>query len=323
MGVIPKVLDGLVRLMALLLALGCFAAAAAGQGGRFDPTLDLFNHLEPVWLVGALVAAVLGRRDWPTLVTAALAAFACALQMGPELTAGFDRVRPAPGAEQVRLIQFNAWNRNTDPAGTARWLLAQDADVIVLEEGFEAAAPVVRALSARYPYRLSCPGAQNHCEPLIFSKRPLLAGGQFPGAQLAATWASLAGGGGPFTVVGLHSTHPYPVPFQQDEHARLEAALKPLAPRRLILAGDFNSTPWSFTLKALDKVLPLERRTHGIASWPSGEVDRLGHRFTLPLPVLPIDQVYAGPGWRTVKVSLGPKLGSDHRPVVVVLQAAP
>ena len=35
--------------------------------------------------------------------------------------------------------------------------------------------------------------------------------------------------------------------------------------------------------------------------------------------VLPIDHVYAGPGWRTVSVQRGPKLGSDHYPVIVTL----
>lgn len=323
MGVIPKLLDGSVRLAALLLATACLAAAAAGQGGRLDPTLDMFNHLEPLWLAGALAAALFGRRDWPTVLLAGLAAVLCALQLGPELAAALDRTRPAPGAERIKLIQFNAYHRNADPAASARWLLAQDADVVVVEEGFEAAAPVVRALAARYPHHTACPGPLEACAPLIFSRRRPLASGQFPGAGLAARWATFPGAGGPFTVVGLHSTHPYPPPLQQEEHARLEAALRPLPTRRLILAGDFNSTPWSFTLRRLDRALPLTRRTHAIATWPSGEAQEMGRRFTLPFPVLPIDHVYAGAGWRTVEVDRGPALGSDHRPIVAVLQAAP
>ena len=38
-----------------------------------------------------------------------------------------------------------------------------------------------------------------------------------------------------------------------------------------------------------------------------------------PLPVLPIDHVYAGPGWATVSVERGPSIGSDHYPLVVIL----
>lgn len=38
-----------------------------------------------------------------------------------------------------------------------------------------------------------------------------------------------------------------------------------------------------------------------------------------PFPMLPIDHVYAGKGWRAVSVTRGPRLGSDHYPMVVVL----
>ena len=36
-------------------------------------------------------------------------------------------------------------------------------------------------------------------------------------------------------------------------------------------------------------------------------------------PLLPIDHLYAGPGWATVSVRRGPPLGSDHYPLVVTL----
>ena len=38
-----------------------------------------------------------------------------------------------------------------------------------------------------------------------------------------------------------------------------------------------------------------------------------------PFAFAPIDQVFAGSAWRAVSVTRGPKLGSDHYPVVVVL----
>ena len=77
-------------------------------------------------------------------------------------------------------------------------------------------------------------------------------------------------------------------------------------------------TPWSFTLKRLDRGLGIERRTHALASWPAGEFS--GYRLHSPMPLVPIDHVYAGRDWRTVSVKRGPKLGSDHYPVVVTLR---
>ena len=52
-------------------------------------------------------------------------------------------------------------------------------------------------------------------------------------------------------------------------------------------------------------------------SWPAAAFTRWNIRA--PFPVLAIDHVYAGAAWRTVSVRRGPRLGSDHYPVVVVL----
>ena len=89
---------------------------------------------------------------------------------------------------------------------------------------------------------------------------------------------------------------------------------------RLILSGDFNSTPWSFSRRHEDAMIGLERRTRGLFSWPA---DRGPAGMGLPFALLPIDHVYAGPGWRTVRVERGPLLGSDHYPVIVTLAPLP
>jgi endonuclease/exonuclease/phosphatase (EEP) superfamily protein YafD len=41
--------------------------------------------------------------------------------------------------------------------------------------------------------------------------------------------------------------------------------------------------------------------------------------MTFPFPLLPIDQIYAGSGWRPVSVARGEAQGSDHYPIVAVL----
>jgi endonuclease/exonuclease/phosphatase (EEP) superfamily protein YafD len=84
----------------------------------------------------------------------------------------------------------------------------------------------------------------------------------------------------------------------------------------LIVAGDFNLTPWSFALRRGDARLGLRRLSRALATWPAGPVYA---GVALPFPVLPIDHVYAGRAWRVVSLKRGPRLGSDHYPVVVVL----
>jgi len=89
---------------------------------------------------------------------------------------------------------------------------------------------------------------------------------------------------------------------------------------RLIIVGDFNSTPWSFGRRRDDARLGVLRRTRNLFSWPA---ERVSHnKLPAPFPVLPIDHIYAGRGWATVSVRRGPRLGSDHYPVVAVLAPA-
>jgi endonuclease/exonuclease/phosphatase (EEP) superfamily protein YafD len=89
---------------------------------------------------------------------------------------------------------------------------------------------------------------------------------------------------------------------------------------RLILAGDFNLTPWSFTLRRIDRQWGLERRDQALFSWPARLGDRA--RWAWPIPALPLDHVYAGRAWRTISITRGPRLGSDHYPIIARLALA-
>ncbi|MGH6992688.1 MAG: endonuclease/exonuclease/phosphatase family protein, partial [Caulobacteraceae bacterium] len=172
-----------------------------------------------------------------------------------------------------------------------------------------------------YPFQTSC-RPRPTCTTLILSKSPPEASGVFPtpdGNPLhSGAWASFGTGAGAFTVAATHLTWPFPPGRQQSQADRLAGELKRFDRSSLILAGDFNSTPWSFTLRRLDDQLGLVRRTHALFSWPVRTYGRR-HRLSSPFPFLPIDQVYAGDSWKTVSVKLGPTLGSDHLPVIVVL----
>ncbi len=323
LGGLLAVLAELVRAGALLLAAACAFLTLAAQGGRFSDRLDAITHVTPILLTGAVLAVLAwltaGRRGAATPVMAAVAAVASLALMAPELLARQQRTS-APAAEgSVKIVQFNVWGRNRDADATARWLSAQKADVIVLEEAFARSGGVVRAIRADYPYASTCDDPYP-CSTVILSKRRPIAEGGLEGphrARLKGAWATYRTADGPFTVVGVHYTWPWPAGPQQQQTLRLAKAIEPFPKDRLIVAGDFNSTPWSFSLARQDAQFGLERRTRALFSWPAGIFSRLG--LALPFPVLPIDHIYAGRGWATASVSRGPKLGSDHYPVVVEL----
>jgi len=235
--------------------------------------------------------------------------------MAPEFLRPIRPVAPRDTPEQIRLIQLNAWERNADPVTTADWIASEHPNVVTIEDLTPALG---QALIVRGFHR-----ARGMVNTTIFSRDiaslapiripmqdwPLLP--DFARARFEAP-----GGRGDFSVVAVHLTRPY----RRDRlgQAGAIAVLVDRQPRAgLIIAGDFNLTPWSFALRRLDRRFGLERRDRGMATWPA--CPSPGAWVVCPPPFLPIDHVYAGPAWRTVRIARGPRLGSDHYPLVVDL----
>lgn len=100
----------------------------------------------------------------------------------------------------------------------------------------------------------------------------------------------------------------------QRQRDRLATAMRQGDGDALILAGDFNLVPWSARMGVLDGQLePLVRAT-AISSWPA----RVGEQ-PFPMPFVPIDHLYAGPGWAVAAVQRLERTGSDHYPIAVDL----
>lgn len=310
----------MIRAAVAALALACALALVLAQGGRFSDRLDVLTHLTPGFLAGALAAGLawllLGRRGKATPALVAVSLASALLLMGPELLAASRAPRVPPEGPTLKLLQFNLWGRNRDPEATARWILEEDPDVIVFEEGFARSGGVARALAVRYPHSITC-AEPLPCSTMILAKRAPRAGGGLSDANLVGAWATFQGRRGRFTVVGVHYTWPLPAGPQQQQTRRLAEVLQRFPKDSLVVAGDFNSTPWSFSLRRQDRLFGLERRTRALFSWPAGDFS--GRHVSAPFPVLPIDHVYAGEAWKTVSVKRGPKLGSDHYPIVVEL----
>jgi len=304
-------------ILAWALALGALGAGVLAQGGRVSLKLDVLTHFAPLYLaaaVAALVLAFAGPRSGRNalVVFSLLGVAAAATLMAPEYLRPRGEPRAAPdAASTLKIVQFNAWGGNRDAEAAVRWIVAQDPDVVVLEEAGRVRGPLIDA-----GYREACHG----CAAAIFAKRrPVRRFVPFPrdGEPSYITSATYRHGGAEFTVVAAHRY--WPIRFTR-ERAQTESLGRYIATQskeRLILAGDFNSTPWSFARQREDRGFGLIRRTRGMFTWPAA---RLSHnRLPAPFPYMPIDHVYAGPGWATVKVERGPRLGSDHYPVVVTL----
>jgi endonuclease/exonuclease/phosphatase (EEP) superfamily protein YafD len=313
-----------IRAVALLLAAVSALAAILSLGGAFNNNLDILTHLAPAWLAMSLMALVLlgvsgfqASRGVPVMAAVTIAI--CAWLMVPDLIARITAPRFPAADQTLKIIQFNVWDHNRDPAATARWLLDQDADIVVLEETGGGAIPA--ALAGRYPFRAPCDKGPEGCATTILAKSLPVDGGQLMWTKLgrrhAGAWATFGAGAQAFTIVGTHYRWPEPLARQVAQAERFAEVIQRYDRKSLIVVGDFNMTPWSFALRRQDARFGLARLSHAIFTFPAGWISNWGTTF--PFPLLPIDQVYAGSDWRPVSIRRGPAMGSDHYPIVATL----
>ncbi|UYB43475.1 endonuclease/exonuclease/phosphatase family protein [Streptomyces sp. Je 1-4] len=137
----------LAALAVLTAGLLAFHRAVPNSLGRLGSLLEAFLP----WL-GLVVVVLLGlallRRSATALVALLLPVAAWTYLFGGLLLPG-----AKPGAHDLVVVQHNAGDENTDPAGTARALADADPDLIALEELVPQALPVYEnTLAPDYPY---------------------------------------------------------------------------------------------------------------------------------------------------------------------------
>ena len=93
----------------------------------------------------------------------------------------------------------------------------------------------------------------------------------------------------------------------------MQESLKAI-PRPVVVAGDFNAAAWS---EAVSKVVATSdtRVVPGLRF-----TLRMGPRPIGPIAFMPIDHVMMPDGFIVGDIAVGPALGSDHLPVVVVFE---
>jgi endonuclease/exonuclease/phosphatase (EEP) superfamily protein YafD len=307
----------------MLALAGLALTAVLGLGGGQSRTLDILNHLTPIYLLAslALIAiAVLAKPvRWPWAAVGGAGALAALCLIAPEMAARFSEPKPAPGQGlTVSVMTQNVWDHNVSPATTAAAIIKAGPDVVVLQEGWGAGHDIIGLLAAAYPYRADCTTLSEWCSMAILSKRPILSWSHREGAWKPPEWdrlglvrATIDGGpAGPFEIVGTQLLHPDPSGKAAAQAGQLLTLMDGVDPRRTILVGDFNLTPWSFALRRFDARMPLRRRSHAVATWPH-RLPMLGGGW-FPAPFMPIDQIYAGSAWTVQSVRRGPGTGSDH-----------
>jgi endonuclease/exonuclease/phosphatase (EEP) superfamily protein YafD len=285
------------------------AATLLAFGGRLWWVLELFVHFRPWYVVLLLPSAAcalwLGRR------VSAGAMLACALLnlvvVGPAWRGLLDR---DGGSAQLRIVVFNLSIRSGRTDEMVRFLAQLRADAaVLLEVGPQWREPLA-SLRSVYPHQL----VHSRDDPFgiaLLSAHPCAPCDEIQEEGVPpALLGRLALGRGHLWIAGVHAVPPFNGEWTRERDGYLRGMSRRLAalagPR--VLAGDFNTTPWTSGYREL-LAADLHDGNRALASWPA----------FLPFPVVPIDHVLVSKELRVVSKRRGLPLGSDHYPIVVEL----
>lgn len=307
--------------IALLMALASAVLAAMPWLGEWSRRADALASFLPFALFLALAALIVaGRRSGVAApLLAGLALLAALSAVVPELSWRPDPVPPI-ASRPLTIVTHNVAMGNADPEATFRILREADPDILFLQEAGGNFRPQIERLKAVYPFASWCrPG----CDTVMLSRLPLTERPQWRFRDEAGkifgpplVWARLKlPNGEEATLITWHAPWPVPGYDQAIKRKSLIAALHRVDTSHLILAGDFNLTPWANGMRKLDeRMAPARRVTRGLFSFPA----RISWK-PWPIALLPIDHMFVGPGWSVLSVERLPRTGSDHYPVKVVL----
>lgn len=307
----PRRISRFLAASAIWAAVGLGIATSLALFASHAWWADLFAHFRPHYVIAATLlivfAATTGRR---MLGLAALAlAIANALPLLPFVSAGAAASTAAPA---FKVVFLNLWNRNFDVEPAIEFLHREDPDIVLLAEVAPHWSAALGSIRSRYPYRIEnfeCKQYIN-CQMAIYSRRPWTKAGIEPaGDPMPLAWVRFEDGPRTVTLVATHLISGLLPAWAPRRRAQFESLASFLAgiDGAVVLAGDFNTTPWSADFS---KLAPAAGLVHVgprlAATWPTP----LG-----PLGI-PIDHVFVARGAEATDVGRGPAVGSDHYPIV-------
>jgi endonuclease/exonuclease/phosphatase (EEP) superfamily protein YafD len=299
----------------LVVATGAILSIATVFGflGDFWWFLDLFSHFRVQYLSGLLVVALvlLFRRRYrmPTLFALFAVVNFCTiapLYFGKE-------PQPDEGLRSYRALLMNVNSQTGIPDKVTDAIRELNPDIILLEEVNDQWLSALSGVLKAYPYSRVEPRDDNFGIALL-SKHPLIQGHiqEVGEAGVPTVVAELDLPDARLTVI---ATHPVPpgsreyTRLRNDQLERLPEVVKQ-ASSPVLLLGDLNATPWCHEFQRLLARSGLRDSSQGrgvLGTWPT----------SLPILLIPLDQCLYSAGVHVTGKAIGPKVGSDHYPLVV------
>lgn len=297
-----------------LIETACFLALAGtwlGSLGSLHWLLDLFSHfrLQYIILCTLVLVWALWRRKRSLGLVAVASLFANAWPVFQAHHTG------ESGEGNLKLMTFNVFCGNPQPARVIEHVLNADADIVCLLETDSNWDKHLQPLRNKYPH---------HAEQLEYGAFGMACFTRLPVRKLTTRYFAHEGfpslvmelerDGKPLTVIATHP--PPPMTLQtatiwQRQFIEIAKFVSTI-PHDLILAGDLNATPWCHGTRLLLKASGLQFRSADPVWQPTWGLETI--------LMIPIDHVLVKGGLSITQRTIGHEVGSDHRSVIVQLR---
>lgn len=276
--------------------------------------VQLFTHFRLQYLAAALLLVLLfaALRDRNYALVALAALLANAGVVAPWYDGG---ARAAVGDTRVKVLLANVLSSNAGHDRLFELVAAERPDVLLLLEVSPRWEAALASLESGYPHRV-VEAREGNFGIALLSRLPLTSSavvGTEP-LGLPTIVATLAASGKRLAVVATHPMIPLGAANYEARNLQLGILADLLGnmngPR--LLAGDLNASLWDRHYRLLEKRTMLRNVREGkgiLPTWPT----------FLPVAMIPIDHVLVSREVGVEDVRTGPRIGSDHLPLLVTL----
>lgn len=317
-------LRNLRSFVVLLVILGVVTAGAFVAAARWHWAGELAASIrwQLGWLAGAasaLLCALRARRA--SLFVLALSVWL----LWPGGVLYLPRLGGPPEGTPLRVATINVLMSNRDGARVREWIRAEDPDVVAVQEVSLYWLDELRQLADVLPYRVTSPSEDVPFNAATFgmavlSKRPLTVVERF--SHLGRSGGIVAELDVEGTTVRIVAAHPER-PGRSERVPRRNTVLAMVAERAAvtsacIVLGDLNTSSGSPAFERLLADGHLSDSRRGFGRQPTWCWERPIHDLWVD-----IDHVLVSARFAVVDRRVGPRTGSDHRPVAADLSLRP
>ncbi len=295
-----------------------------GLIGNFYYFFDLFSHFLLQYFVGGILLApallYLKRPIYASLVL--IIAIASLIEARLYLQDPMQFFAPK-GKETYTIVSFNHNYGQSVFQHIENWIREnkETHDVVILLEASPATVEMAERLGTEYPYQIHEPSTRGAFGMVILSRYEFLETEKI--AQKGPSFDNLISritikapdAKDPLTLYAMHPPPPVrPSATEQRNTELIKIAERVAAEnaKNIVVLGDLNITPFSFTFKDFLEISDLKFQSYGLLlnpSWPT--------YFMLPIFKIPIDHAFYSDTLIQQRKEIGPAFMSDHNSLIV------